>query len=72
MSFFLDTVIKKLSKRLDSWKRAHFSLDERITLIQSCVTSIPLYYLTLFNVPVGVARNLVRLMQDFWSAVGED
>lgn len=70
---FWDPIIEKVSKRLDSWKIAYFSLGGRITLIQSCLTSIPLYYLSLSKVLLGVARRLERFMRDFlWSGSGED
>ena len=41
---FWDPVVCKISKRLDCWKCAFFSLGGKITLIQSCLSSIPLYY----------------------------
>ena len=39
---FWDPVVHKISKRLDCWKGAYFSLGGRIILIQSCLFGIPL------------------------------
>ena len=46
-------------------------LGGRITLIQSCLSSIPLYFLCLFRNPVAIAQNIEKLMRDLhWSRVG--
>ena len=38
------------------------------TLIESRLSSIPLYYFSLFKIQIGVADSLKRIMQDFlWS-----
>ena len=46
---FWDPVVRKISKKLDCWKGAFFSLGGRITLIQLCLSSIPSYFLPLSN-----------------------
>ena len=44
----------------------------RLVLIQSVLSSIPTYYLSLFRIPVKVARSLEKLMRDFlWEGSGE-
>ena len=62
---FWDPVVCKISKRLDCWKYAYFSLGGRITLIQSCLSSIPLSFLSFFCIPVAIAQNIEKLMRDF-------
>lgn len=60
----------KVAKRLDSWKRAYFSFGARITLLQSCLANLPIYFLTLFRIPRGVARDFEKIMRGFlWSGV---
>ena len=44
---FWDPMAHKVYKRLDYWKGVFFSLGGRITLIQSCLPSIPIYFLSL-------------------------
>ena len=62
-----------MGQRLDRWKGAYFSLGGRITLIQACLSSIPLYYLSLFRIPVSVTNTLEKLKRDFlWSGAGDE
>ncbi|RVW17872.1 putative ribonuclease H protein [Vitis vinifera] len=47
-------------------------LRGRITLIQSCLTHMPCYFLSLFKIPASVAAKIERLQRDFlWSGIGE-
>ena len=62
-------VIKMISKWLDNWKGAFFSLGGRVTLIQSCLSGVLLYYLYLFKILVEAADKIERLMWDFFYAV---
>ncbi|RVX00185.1 hypothetical protein CK203_026690 [Vitis vinifera] len=69
---FWDPVIEKISRRLDGWQKAYLSFGGRITLIQSCLTHMPYYFLSLFKIPASVAAKIERLQRDFlWSRVGE-
>ncbi|RVW84726.1 Transposon TX1 uncharacterized 149 kDa protein [Vitis vinifera] len=52
---FWDPVIKRISSRLDGWQKAYLSFGGRITLIQSCLTHMPCYFLSLFKIPASVA-----------------
>ena len=45
---FWDSVIEKVARRLDGWKKACLSFRGRITLIQSCSSHIPSYFFYLF------------------------
>ena len=54
------------------WKGTYFSLGGRITLIQACLSSIPLYFLSQFRIPMGVANSIEKIMRDFlWSGVSK-
>jgi hypothetical protein len=53
-------VIEKVERRLASWKKLYLSKDGRVTLIHSTLFSIPTYYLSLFPLPVSVAKKLER------------
>ena len=69
---FWDPVIKRISRRLDGWQKAYLSFGGRITLIQSCLTHMPYYFLSLFKLPASVAAKIERLQRDFlWSGIGE-
>ncbi|KAL5563602.1 hypothetical protein UlMin_033349 [Ulmus minor] len=62
---FWNPVIEKVSKRLDSWKKAFLSKGGRLTLIQSVLSSIPTYYMSLFKLPRVVAAYLEKMMREF-------
>ncbi|RVW48551.1 Zinc finger protein BRUTUS [Vitis vinifera] len=69
---FWDLVIERISSRLDGWQKAYLSFGGRITLIQSCLTHMPCYFLSLFKLPASVAAKIERLQRDFlWSGIGE-
>ena len=69
---FWDLVIERISKRLDWWQKTYLSFGGRITLIQSCLTHMSYYFLSLFKIPASVAAKIERLQRDFlWSKVGE-
>ena len=49
-------------------KRLFCHLGGRITLIQSCLSHIHSYFLSLFRIPVSVAKRLKTLQRDFLSS----
>ena len=57
--------MRKVKKRLDGWKRSFLSRRGRLSLIESVLSSMPIYYLSLFKIPVSVAKELELLMRDF-------
>jgi hypothetical protein len=44
-------LVNKIQTRLHVWKGKFLSLGERVVLLNSVLTSIPLYYLSLFKIP---------------------
>ena len=69
---FWDPMIERISSRLDGWQKTYLSFGGRTTLIQSCHTHLPSYFLSLFKMPASVAAKIERLQRDFlWSGVGE-
>ena len=72
MNGFWDPVVEKVAGRLDGWKKAFLFFGGRITLIQSCLSHIPSYFLSLFRIPISVAKRLKKLQRDFlWLGAGE-
>jgi hypothetical protein len=68
-----DTVIGKMEAKLAGWKRMYLSKGGRLTLIKSTLSNIPTYYLSLFQVPVRVAKRLEKIQRDFlWGGVGDE
>ncbi|RVW50795.1 hypothetical protein CK203_076874 [Vitis vinifera] len=69
---FWDPVVERILRRLDGWKNAFLSLGGRITLIQSSLSHIPSYFLSLFKIPVSIASKIEKPQKDFlWSRAGE-
>ncbi|XP_028056784.1 uncharacterized protein LOC114260796 [Camellia sinensis] len=69
---FWELVLVKIRKRLEGWKRALLSKGGRYTLVQSILGSVPIYFLSLFKVPVSIARKIEKLMRDFlWEGCEE-
>ncbi|RVW41560.1 putative ribonuclease H protein [Vitis vinifera] len=53
-------------------EKAYLSLGGRITLIQSCLSHIPSYFVSLFKIPVSIASKIKKMQKDFlWSGAGE-
>ena len=69
---FWDPVVERISRRLDGWKKTFLSLGGRITLIQSCLSHIPSYFLSLFKIPTSIASKIKKMQRDFlWSRAEE-
>ena len=52
-----DSVKERFRKRLASWKMQYISKGGRITLICSTLSSLPIYYLSLFRRPERIQRQ---------------
>ncbi|KAL7260348.1 hypothetical protein ACSBR1_006087 [Camellia fascicularis] len=60
-----ELIIKNVKKRLSSWKRRYLSLRGRITLVKSVLSSLPLYYMSLFRIPSTVANTIDKFQRSF-------
>ncbi|RVW71359.1 putative ribonuclease H protein [Vitis vinifera] len=60
-----DGVEERLRKRLSIWKRQYISKGGRMTLIRSTLFSMPIYCMSLFQMPRSVSLRLERIQRDF-------
>ena len=60
-----DSVKERFRKRMASWKRQYISKSGRTTLIRSTLSSVLVYYLSLFRVPKVVCERLKRIQREF-------
>ena len=51
----------------------YLSKGGRLTLIKSTLSNIPTYYLSLFQIPVRMAKKIEKIQRDFlWGGAGDD
>ncbi|GFS31963.1 hypothetical protein Acr_00g0020140 [Actinidia rufa] len=58
-------VIELIKKRLSSWKKRFLSFGGRLVLIKSVISSLPVYYMSLFKMPERVAKCIERIQATF-------
>ncbi|XP_035832701.1 uncharacterized protein LOC118481647 [Helianthus annuus] len=67
------SMIETFESRLALWKASVLSIGGRVTLIKSVLQSLPIYYFSLYKVPVGVVNHLEAIMRKFlWGGSGSD
>ncbi|XP_059629652.1 uncharacterized protein LOC132272538 [Cornus florida] len=60
-------------KRLAGWKKQYLSKGGKVTLIKSTLSSLPTYFLSLFQIPCSVADRIEKIQRDFlWGGRGEE
>jgi len=62
---FWEPVINKLKTRLNVWKGRFLTMAGRICLINSVITVIPLYYLSLFKAPDPICKRITSIQRRF-------
>lgn len=67
-----NVVIEKFQKRLSRWKAKSLSYGGRITLLKSVLSSLPLYYFSIYRAPIQVVDSLERLRRIFFWGGTED
>ncbi|CAN1336021.1 Putative ribonuclease H protein At1g65750, partial [Linum perenne] len=60
-----DPVIACTRNRNESWKAKLLSFGGRVTLLKSVLSSLPIYYLSLFKALVSVVKELERMQNRF-------
>ncbi|PWA77746.1 reverse transcriptase domain-containing protein [Artemisia annua] len=58
-------VLETIKGRLQSWKSNLLSIGGRLTLIKSVLSSLPVYYLSLYKAPVAVIEAIEKMMRHF-------
>ncbi|GAU26515.1 hypothetical protein TSUD_361480 [Trifolium subterraneum] len=65
-----DPLVERLRKRLRAWGNRYVSLGGRIVLINFVLNAIPIFYLSLFKMPVLVIKKIIRIQREFlWGGV---
>ena len=58
-------ILEKMEKKLSGWKHLYLSKGDRLTLLKSTLSNLPIYYLSLFTIPVVVADRLEHIQRNF-------
>ncbi|GJS77431.1 RNA-directed DNA polymerase, eukaryota [Tanacetum coccineum] len=66
---FWEEVIVKISARLSKWKLKTLSIGGRFTLTKAVLSSIPLYQMSMYRVPMGVLNRLESTRRDFFQCI---
>ena len=69
---FWEPIINKLKSRLSMWKGRFLSMVGRICLIKSVISTLPLYYLSLFKVPDSVYKIIISVQRRFLWGWGKE
>jgi hypothetical protein len=66
-------IVETMKSRLSSWSSRHLSYGGRITLINSVLSSLPLYFFSFFRAPKCIIQQLVRIQRNFlWGGGSND
>ena len=57
---------EKISKRLDGWKGGALSMGGRLTLLNSSLSNIPTYSMSIYMLPKTVIKRMDRTRKQFF------
>ena len=69
---FWESVPSKLKSRLSVWKGRFLSMEGRLCLIKSVLSTVPLYYLSLFKAPEVVCKSIISIRRRFLWGWGKE
>ncbi|GJZ65686.1 RNA-directed DNA polymerase, eukaryota [Tanacetum coccineum] len=64
-----DEVLCKVSSRLSKWKLKTLSIGGCLTLIKSVLSSIPLYHISIFKVPMRALHSMESIRRNFFNGI---
>lgn len=59
-------LVEKIKSRLSTWKDNFLSQRGRLTLINSVLNSLPIFFLSFFKAHVSVWKEIERVHRDFF------
>ena len=60
-----DALVDKVETKLQGWKGKLLSLGGRVTLLNSVISTIPLYWLSVYRLPNKVRQRIDKLRRRF-------
>ncbi|GJS73381.1 RNA-directed DNA polymerase, eukaryota, reverse transcriptase zinc-binding domain protein [Tanacetum coccineum] len=61
-----NAVLLKFSSKLSSWKARLLSVGGRLSLIRSVLGNLPIYYMSLYPMPVAIRKKLESMRNKFF------
>lgn len=61
-----NVIVEKFKAKLKNWKATILSFDKRLTLVNSVLNSLPLYYFWLFWAPKRIILFFIVLKEEFF------
>ncbi|CAM8953600.1 unnamed protein product [Rhodiola kirilowii] len=58
-------ILEKFKLKLATWRCANLSMAGRVVLIKSALCNLPLYYASMYKMPVAVANELEKIQRRF-------
>ncbi|KAK2659389.1 hypothetical protein Ddye_005922 [Dipteronia dyeriana] len=63
-------VLNKIKQILAPWKRGFMSKGGRLVLIKYVLSSLPTFCMSVFKIPVGLARKIEKMQRGFFGNDG--
>lgn len=60
-----EPIMDRMGKKLATWKSKMLSIGGRLTLLKASLTSLPVYFMSLFRMPKGIADKIGKLQRQF-------
>ena len=60
---------ERFRKRLSMWKRQYLSKGGRLSLIKCTLSSLSIYFMSIFVIPKKVSARLEKMQGTFFGAV---
>ncbi|KAK2637372.1 hypothetical protein Ddye_032164 [Dipteronia dyeriana] len=67
---FWTEVLQRLENHLAPWKKSFLNKSGRLVLIKVVMSSIPIYFMSMFKIPVGIAIRVESLQRSFFFGDG--
>ncbi|KAL9668390.1 hypothetical protein QQ045_002771 [Rhodiola kirilowii] len=58
-------ILQKFKLKLASWRSANLSMAGRVVLIKSALCNLPLYYASMYKMPIAVAQEMEKIQRQF-------
>ncbi|KAL9683503.1 hypothetical protein QQ045_015325 [Rhodiola kirilowii] len=57
--------MQKFKRKLASWRSANLSMAGRVVLIKAALCNLPLYYASMYKMPISVAQEMEKIQRNF-------